>query len=84
MYKYSLICNIVTFICILHLPDPPEIDKGSHVPKPSVITKGIKRVKIGTPVYVYRGYDVIIDCKVVNGTPPIYITWFHNGSPYPT
>ena len=54
------------------------------MPRPSTITKSNKRVKIGTPVYVYRGYDVIIDCKVVNGTPPINITWFRNGSPDPT
>ena len=64
--------------------DPPVINRGSFVPRPSVITEGNKRVKIGTPVYVYGGYDVIIDCNIVNGTPPINITWFHNGSPYPT
>ena len=64
--------------------DPPVIDKGSFVQRPSVITRGNKRVKIGTPVYVHSGFDVIIDCNIVNGTPPINITWFHNGSPYPT
>ena len=64
--------------------DPPDIDEGSHVPRPSVITRGNKRVNIGTPVYVYTGYDVIIDCNIVNGTSPINITWFRNGSPYPT
>ena len=62
--------------------DEPVIDKGSHVPRPSVITKGNKRVKIGTPVYVYSGFDVTIDCNIVNGTPPINITWFRNKSPY--
>ena len=60
---------------------PPVIDKGSFVPRPSVITTGNKRVKIGTPVYVYSGFDVIIDCDIVNGTPPITIQWFRNGSP---
>ena len=64
--------------------DPPVIDKGSFVPRPSVITRGNKRVKIGTPVYVHSGFDVISDCNIVNGTPPINITWFRNGSPYPT
>ena len=64
--------------------DEPVIDKGSHVPRPSVITRGNKRVKIGTPVYVYSGFDVIIDCNVVNGKPPITIQWFRNGSPDPT
>ena len=68
-------------MCII---DPPVIDKGSFVPRPSVITRGNKKVKIGTPVYVHSGFDVIIDCNIVNGTPPINITWFRNGSPYPT
>ena len=54
------------------------------MPRPSVIIRGNKRVKIGTPVYVHSGFDVIIDCDISNGTPPINITWFHNGSPYPT
>ena len=67
----------------IFLLDPPDIDEGSFVPRPSVVTKGNKTVKIGTPVYVYSGYDVIIDCKTVDGTPPINITWFRNGSPYP-
>ena len=70
-------------MCLFTL-DPPIINRGSHVPRPSVITRGNKRVKIGTPVYVYSGYDVIIDCNIVNGTPPINITWYRNGSPYPT
>ena len=64
--------------------DEPVIDEGTFVPRPSVITKGNKRVKIGTPVYVHGGFDVIIDCNIVNGAPPITITWFRNGSPYPT
>ena len=62
----------------------PVIDKGSFVPIPSVITRGSKSVTIGTPVYVHSGFDVIIDCNTVSGTPPINITWFRNGSPYPT
>ena len=68
----------------LDILDQPVIDKGSYVPRPSVITRGNKRVKIGTPVYVHDGFDVMIDCNTVNGTPPINITWFRNGSPYPT
>ena len=63
---------------------PPVIDEGSFVLMPSSITSGDKRVKIGTPVYVHDGYNVIIDCEVVDGSPPINITWFRNGSPYPT
>ena len=71
-------------VIILFLLDPPDIDEGPFVPKPSFITRESKRVKIGTPVYVHSGFDVIIDCNIVNGTPPINITWFRNGSPYPT
>ena len=71
-------------IIAIFLLVPPDIDEGSFVPRPSVITRGNKRVKIGTPVYVYTGYDVIIDCKITNGTPPITITWFRNGSSYPS
>ena len=62
----------------------PDIDEGSFVPRPSVITRGNIRVKIGAPVYVYSGFDVIIDCKFLGGTPPVNITWFRNGSLYPT
>ena len=69
---------------IIHILDPPDIDEGSHVPRPSVVTRGNKSVKIGTPVYVYDGFVVIIDCNIVNGTPPITIQWFRNGSPDPT
>ena len=68
----------------LDILDAPVIDKGSFIQRPSVITRGNKRVKIGTPVYVHSGFDVIIDCNIVNGTPPINITWFRDGLPYPT
>ena len=66
------------------LGDPPDIDDGSFVSRPYNVTKGTKKVNIGSPVYVHVGFDVIIDCNTVNGTPPITIQWFHNGSPYPT
>ena len=81
------LCNkilITQSLLCLHILDPPVIDEGSFVPRPSVFTNGTKRVKIGTPVYVYKGFDVIIDCNTVDGTPPITITWFRNGSSYPT
>ena len=32
-------------------------------------------------MYIHDGFDVIIDCNIVNGTPPITIQWFRNGSP---
>ena len=75
---YIYIYIYIYIYCVL---DPTVIDEGSYVPGPSVITRGNKTVKIGTPVYVYTGYDVIIDCSIVNGTPPITIQWFRNGSP---
>ena len=65
----------------MYILDPPDIDEGLFISRPSVITRGNKTVKIGTPVYVYSGFDVIIDCNIVNGTPPITIQWFRNGSP---
>ena len=69
------------FIIAISLLVAPDIDEGSFVARPSVITRENKRVKIGTPVYVYDGYDVIIDCNIIEGAPPITITWFRNGSP---
>ena len=39
------------------------------------------RVKIGTPVYVYSGFDIIVDCKLLDGSHPVTIKWFRNGSP---
>ena len=66
------------------LGDTPDIDEGPFVPWPSTLTEGTKRVKIGSPIYVGHGFNVIIDCNIVNGTPPITVTWSRNGSPYST
>ena len=66
------------------LGDPPDIDEGSFVSQPSTVTNGRKIVKIGSPVYVREGYNVIIDCNIADGTLPIIIQWFRNGSPDPT
>ena len=54
------------------------------MPRPSVITRGNRRVKIGTSVYVHNGFTVIIDCKIVSGSLPVNITWFRNGLLYRT
>ena len=96
--QYTFMCSLqFTHVCMydkfqwhnhyiatyLYILDPPVIDEGSFIPRPSNITRGNKRVKIGTSVYVYGEFDVIIDCNIINGTPPITITWFRNGSPYP-
>ena len=66
------------------LGDPPEIDEGSFVSRPPIAIPGNQRVKIGSPVYLYGGFDVVIDCRIVSGTRPITIEWFRNGSPHPT
>ena len=81
MYLHRYTCIQMYLYTCIHILDPPVIDEGSDVPRPCIITGGNKRVNIGTPVYVYSGFDVIIDCNIVNGTPPITIQWFRNGSP---
>ena len=68
----------------LLLGDPPDIDEGSFVSRPRIVTNKNKEVKIGSPVYVLEGFNVIINCELVGGTPPITIQWFRNGSPDPT
>ena len=50
------------------------------VERPDKITKGNKRVKIGTDVYVVNGYCVTIDCGIASGTTPITFSWFCNGT----
>ena len=77
----SLYVSIYNMYVCMYILDPPDINEGSFVPRPSVITRGNKRVKIGTPVYIHDGFNVTIDCNIVNGTPPITIQWFRNGSP---
>ena len=69
---------------VLLLGDPPDIDEGSFVQQPAIVTESSKKVKIGSPVYVHGGFDVTIDCKIVGGTPPITIQWFRNRLPDPT
>ena len=32
-----------------------------------------------SPAYVTDNLNVVIDCKVSNGAPPMTFTWFHNG-----
>ena len=52
------------------------------VQRPDNITKGNKRVKIGTDVYVVNGYNVTIDCNIANGTTPITLSWLLNETEY--
>ena len=70
-------------LCI-HYAAAPVILNGSFVPRPSVIPRGNTRVNIGTPAYIYSGFNVRIACHVVEGSHPVTITWFRNGSRYPT
>ena len=39
---------------------------------------GTIHIDIGTSVYVPNRTIVMIDCNIVNGTPPISISWFQN------
>ena len=72
--------NTVVYMYLhIYTDIPPVIDKGSFVPRPSFVTRGNKRVKIGTPVYVHDGYVVRIDCNTVRGRDPIYYLWYRNG-----
>ena len=75
---------MLSLLFFIYLVEPPVIDEGLFVPRPPVNTRDNVRVKIGTPVYVYSGFDVIINCNIINGTPPVNITWFRNGSLDPT
>ena len=42
---------------------------------------GTIHTDIGTPVYVVNGTTVMIDCNIVNGTPPVTISWLYNEQP---
>ena len=64
------------------LGDPPDIDEGPMVQKQDNITKENERVKIGTNVSVVVGYNVTIDCNIVNGTTPITLSWLLNGTEF--
>ena len=39
---------------------------------------GDKRVNVGSPVNIFRGFNLTIDCIVINGTPPFTILWLRN------
>ena len=41
-------------------------------------------VKIGSPGYVVDGFNVTIECSILNGTHPITIMWLCNGVVDPT
>ena len=58
---------------------PPDIDEGPFIPLPYSLTRLRMTVKIGSPVYVVDGFNVIINCNILTGTPPVTILWFRNG-----
>ena len=66
----------------LYTLGPPVIDRGPSVQQPSVYTRGDKRVKIGTPVYIYDIYTIRIDCGVINEIIPTTYSWIFYGVPY--
>ena len=72
MYYYRCI-----YVAVLGVP--PDIDEGPFIPLPDTVTRGHVTVKIGSPVYVVDGFDVIINCNILTGTSPVTILWFHNG-----
>ena len=74
-----MICNFIQYVFICNIGIPPDIDEGPFIPQPKDLMAGDVTVMIGTPVYVVDGFNVIIDCNVLNGTPPITIIWLHNG-----
>ena len=43
-------------------------------------SRGVIRVKIGTPVYVTDMFNVTIDCNITEGTHPIKFNWLHNNA----
>ena len=45
---------------------------------PPIIMREDQIFKIGSQAYVFKGYVITFDCNVVNGTPPITISWFRN------
>ena len=61
------------------LGNPPGIDEGPFIPLPDTVIPGDVTVKIGSPVYVVDGFDVIINCSILTGTPPVTIIWLRNG-----
>ena len=58
---------------------PPDIDEGPFIDLPDSLPPGDVTVKIGSPVYVVDGSDVIINCDILTGTPPVTIIWLRNG-----
>ena len=58
---------------------PPDIDEGPFKDLPDSLPPGDVTVKIGSLVYVVDGSDVIINCDILTGTPPVTIIWLRNG-----
>ena len=69
-------------LCIFYiLGDPPHINKETAADsEESTIEPRNKRVNVGSPVNVSRGFNLTIDCIVISGTPPITISWIRSNN----
>ena len=65
------------WLCCCWLVFPPDIDKGVKPPRAS---KGVVRVKIGTPVYIIDNFNVTIDCNITRGKQPVILSWLHDNT----
>ncbi len=70
---------LVTEILIDIATAPPVIVEGQCIPQPEVIPNNDVTVMIGSPAYIADGYDLTITCNIINGIPPINISWYRNG-----
>ena len=73
------------YVCVIYihslLGDPPDIDEGPFIPRPSTVPPGDRTVDINTPAYIVDGFDLTLMCRIASGTRPITIKWFRNGQP---
>ena len=60
---------------LLAIGSAPVIDKGV---KPPSASKGVIKVKIGTPAYIIDNFNITIDCNINRGTQPVIFSWLRN------
>ena len=51
------------------------------MPLPPSVPPEDMEIKIGSPAYVFDGFDITLVCDILSGTRPITIRWFRNGAP---
>ena len=54
----------------------PIIDES--VSQSPTVENGVITVKIGSPVFIVKGFNVSIICDVTSGEPPMTFSWFCN------